>query len=244
MANPIIVARTLPTGRLFQAESIVLHFPTTLNNAIPEFKAVEDAIARLSATLEGEAAELGEEEFTRVATKEVEGIAPLFREAVLGTQNLMHKIIERERLLDPKPNSEPALRIELRQFYLAMPMRQAIERLLGRADCDELEAVLERIELFDWPPQVMERIRDKYRLLNEIRIRKIRVPLKPSLDQIAVVGSDHNAELALARSKIAQIYLDRETAKLAESVLQNVVRLVAGITRENVATAFGMLHPV
>ena len=36
---------------------------------------------------------------------------------------------------------------------------------------------------------------------------------------------------------------DRETAKLAETVLQNVVRLVAGMTRKDLAAAFALLHP-
>ena len=49
MTNPIIVSRTLPTGQLFQVESIVLHFPTMLNEAVPEFRALEDGIVRLSA---------------------------------------------------------------------------------------------------------------------------------------------------------------------------------------------------
>ena len=243
MANPVIVARTLPTGQLFQVESIVLHFPTMLNEAVPEFRALESGIVRLSAKLEGEAVGISEDRFNDLVIEEVENISPLFRQAVHGTQNLMRRILERQAQLDPKPTGDPALRIEIRQYYLGISTRDAMERALGRSGFDELEAVLERIELFGWPPEVIERIRDKYRLLNEIRIHKIHVPLKPSLDKIAVVGSDHNAELAQARARIGQITTGRETAKLAETVLQNVVRLVAGMTRKELAAAFAILHP-
>ena len=243
MANPVIVARTLPTGQLFQVESIVLHFPTMLNEAVPEFRALEDGIVRLSAKLEGEAVGISEDKFNDLVIEEVENISPLFRQAVLGTQNLIRKNLDRQAQLDSRPHGEPALRIETRQYYLGMSSREAMERLLGRAGFEELIAVVERIELFGWPPETVERIRDKYRLLNEIRIHKIHVPLRPSLNKIAVVGSDHNAELAQARARLGHVTIDRETAKLAETVLQNVVRLVAGMTHKDLATAFAILHP-
>lgn len=240
---PKITTTATDRGDVIQYGSVSVFITNDLKQGVSQFVPFPGAFVDLAELFDKKAreADLSSTGARKLIDKEVAKFVKPFNNARIGLQDFKRDVERRNAELEAVPPGDNVVRVETRQFVLGMSTAKAFDRLMTKASIDELDAVVERIDLFDWPVDLVERIRERRRLLNKIRIDRISMQRRPSMEQIAAIGNDDPQTIAIAKARMEQLVKDRQTAAHGEKSLQDIVRLIAGISGKSVPDTFTML---